>query len=150
MEYREETVDRKPFVGILHRGAYKDIGATWDKLFQVAGPMGWMGPDTTMAALYLDNPYEVPEADLRSYAAINKPAGFAKHADFENVDIGGGNYVIGRFIGPYSGLGDAWSEIVHHTSDDRWRRNGDVFEVYVHHDEANPSHCVTDLYVPVK
>lgn len=112
MEFRTETVGRQPFIAMLHKGAYNTIGSTWERVFAVAGPNGWSTPDTSMVAVYNDDPSEVAEDDLRSFACITKPAGFAGHEAFEEREVGGGSYLVGTYVGPYSGLGEAWNEIM--------------------------------------
>jgi len=148
MEFRTETVDKLPYIAMVHKGAYNTIGSTWEKLFQVAGPNGWAGPNTSMIAVYNDDPSEVDEANLTSYACISKPYGFEGREDFEEMEVGGGRYLIGTHNGPYSGLGDAWQTIMAE-SGDYGHREGDHFERYLVHDMENPEKCVTEIYVPI-
>jgi len=148
MDFRTETVERLPFIAMLHKGAYYSIGSTWERLFQTAGPNGWAGPDTSMVAVYNDDPSEVAEDELRSYACITKPSGFTGHDGFEEKEVGGGRYLVGTYTGEYSGLGEAWNEIMT-KGGEHGHRDGDHFEKYLVHDAENPEKCVTDIYVPI-
>jgi AraC family transcriptional regulator len=148
MDYRTETVERQPYISMLHKGAYHTIGSTWERLFQIAGPNGWATPETSMVAVYNDDPSEVAEEDLRSYACITAPGGFAGHDQFEEREVGGGKYLVGKYVGAYSGLGDAWNEIMAKAGE-HGHRDGDHFEKYLVHDEANPENSVTEIYVPI-
>jgi|SRR5688572_9814395 len=148
MEFRTETVERQPYIAMLHKGAYHTIGSTWEHVFQVAGPNGWAGPDTSMVAVYNDDPSEVAEEDLRSYACITRPAEFNGHDGFEPKDVGGGKYLVGTYLGEYSGLGEAWNEMMT-KGGEYGHRDGDHFEKYLVHDAENPQRCVTEIYVPI-
>jgi DNA gyrase inhibitor GyrI len=112
--------------------------------------MGWMGPDTVQVSLYLDNPEKTPEEQLRSYAAISEPAHFTPHDGIRNMDIGGGRYLVGRYVGAYTGLHQAWREMEQYVGGHIVRTDADEFEVYVVHDDQHPENCVTDLYVPIE
>lgn len=148
MDFRTETVERQPYIAMLHKGAYHTIGSTWERLFQIAGPNGWTTPETSMIAVYNDDHEEIAQEDLRSYACITAPGGFAGHDDFEEREVGGGRYLIGTYTGPYSGLVDAWQEVMA-KGDEYGHRDGDHFEKYLVHDSENPEKCVTEIYVSI-
>jgi AraC family transcriptional regulator len=148
MEFRTETIEKQPYIAMVHMGAYDTIGSTWEKLFQVAGPNGWANTNTSMIAVYNDDPSEVAEADLRSYACISKPYGFEGHDGFEEMEVGGGRYLIGKYVGPYSGLGEAWQAVTAEGGK-HGPRDGDCFEKYVVHDMENPEKCVTEIHIPI-
>lgn len=133
---------------MVHLGAYDTIGSTWEKLFSVAGTNGWAGPETSMIAIYNDDPAEVPAEQLKSYACITRPAGFEGHEGFEEKEAGGGHYLVGTYVGSYSGLGEAWNAMMGKAGE-QGHREGDHFEKYLVHDMENPEKCVTEIYVPI-
>jgi AraC family transcriptional regulator len=149
MEFRTEEFARRPMMAMAHKGAYHEIGDTWTKLFTAVGPLGWMGPDTFMAGIYLDDPQEVPEESLRSYACLTCPDGASAPEGMESREIGGGKYLIGRYVGAYSGLGDAWGEAMAEAGKHN-EREGECYEVYVTHDEEHPERSITDIYIPIE
>ena len=102
----------------------------------------------SMVAVYNDDPAEVDEAALTSYACISKPEGFAGHDAFEEMTVGGGRYLVGTFVGHYSGLGEAWQEAMAKAAT-YGHREGDHFEKYLVHDEQSPERSVTEIYVPI-
>lgn len=148
MEFRTENVDRKPFIAMAHHGAYDKIGSTWEKVFEVAGPKGWATPESEMVAVYNDDPSEVPEEQLKSYACISKPASFDAEEGFEARDVGGGTYLVAKYVGAYEGLGAAWNDAMTKAAE-HGHRDGDHFEKYLVHDAENPERCVTEICVPV-
>ena len=148
MEFRTEEVVQKPFISMVHRGAYHTIGSTWEKLFEVAGPNGWAGPTTEMVAVYNDDSSEVAEEQLTSYVCITEPDGFAGNDAFERMNVGGGKYLVGTYVGEYSGLGEAWQSMMA-KGGEHGHRDGDHFEKYLVHDMENPEKCVTEIYVPI-
>ena len=148
MEFRTENVDRKSFIAMVHHGAYDQIGSAWERVFEVAGPKGWATPETEMVAVYDDDPSEVPEDQLKSYACISRPASFDNEDGFESKDVGGGRYLVGTFVGAYAGLGKAWNETMAKAGEHE-HRDGDHFEKHLVHDAENPERCVTEIYVPI-
>lgn len=111
--------------------------------------MGWTGHDTAMIGVFLDDPREVPEDELRSFACISKPDAFEGHEGFENIDIGGGQFLIGNYIGPYDGLVGAWQETMAEAGKHDVRDADPCFERYLVHDDANPEKCITEIYIPI-
>ena len=148
MEFRIEETQPKRYIGMVHRGAYQNIGSTWEKVFETAGPKGWATPDTEMIGVYNDDPREVPEDELKSYACISEPREFTGHEGFEQMEIGGGKYLVGTHIGDYSGLGEAWQTVMTKAAE-HGHREADHYEKYLVHDMENPEKSVTEIYVPI-
>jgi AraC family transcriptional regulator len=59
--------------------------------------------------VYFDDPAAVPEADLRSLAAIAVKDEVAMPADFEQARLAAGRYAVLHHRGPYEGLPAAWA-----------------------------------------
>ncbi len=53
-----------------HRGSYDHIGQVFDRLMAWAGGQGLITPDSLFLGLYYSDPKTVPEAELRSAAAM--------------------------------------------------------------------------------
>ena len=101
-----------------------------------------------MIGVYNDDPREVPEANLKSYACITEPNGFESHEGFERMEVGGGKYLVGTHVGDYSGLGEAWQTVIEKAGE-HGHRDADHFEKYLVRDMENPEKSVTEIYVPI-
>lgn len=137
---------------LRHVGAYHRIGETFGRLGGIAGPAGLFGPDTTMLAIYHDDPETTPEAELRSDAGLtiaegrSLPDGLAEHR------IPAGRYACATHVGAYEGLADAWSQFM-----GRWLpqsghrvREGVCFEIYRNDPTRTPKEeLITEMYVPL-
>ena len=55
---------------VQHIGPYNRISDAFATLGQIAGPANLLGPNSTMLAIYHDDPETTPEAKLRSAAGI--------------------------------------------------------------------------------
>jgi AraC family transcriptional regulator len=137
---------------VHHTGPYDTISKAFARLGQLAGPAGIIRGDSKMIAVYHDDPESTPAAELRSDAAVSVPADAALPAGLDEGRIPGGTYAKTVHIGPYTGLGDAWSRFmgVWLPKSGRTLGGGAMFEVYKNTPEnAKPEELVTELYVSV-
>ncbi len=109
--------------------------------------------DTLLIGIYHDDPATTPEDKLRSDAAISVPSGTKLPAGLKEMVIPAGRYAHTTHLGPYDGLGDAWSGLRN-----KWLAKsgeqlggGMSYEVYRNTPmNAKPQELVTDLYLPLK
>jgi AraC family transcriptional regulator len=105
------TVQERPaqaLLGVPHRGSFMAIGRAFDLLYARIAAAGLGRPGMRMLALYFDDPAVVPEAELRSFAAV---AGCARPvADIGLVDstTAAGRYAVLDYIGPYASMRAAY------------------------------------------
>lgn len=138
-------------VALRHIGPYHEIGATFGKLWGMAMSQG-VPPGQGIAAYY-DDPESTPPNELRSDAAITVPPDFAGTPEgLTRIQIDGGKYAVARYVGPYSGLGEAWKWVY-----GEWLPQSGLtpapkvcFELYINHDEQHPENCVTEVCVPIE
>jgi AraC family transcriptional regulator len=152
IDMRVEIIDApaRRLAAVPHVGAYWAIGKAFAELAERAGAIGLLAGAQTVAVFY-DDPDTVPEADLRSTAAVIVPSD-AAIGDLEESSLPGGRYLRAEFIGEYGGLPEAWRAMyAKHIPDGGYElRDGVCFEIYVTaHGEVPPEQMRTDLYVPI-
>jgi AraC family transcriptional regulator len=135
---------------VPHEGPFWAIGKAFGELGGRVAGLGLAGCGHRVAVFY-DDPDTVPEADLRSIAAVIVAAD-AAIGDLEESSLPGGRYLRAEFIGEYGGLPEAWRTMYakHIPDGGHELRDGVCFEIYVTaHGEVPPEQMRTDLYVPI-
>lgn len=148
IDFREDLGRR--VVAMEHRGPYWQIGPVFGKIGAWAGQNGVA--HRSAVGIYYDNPEVTPLAELRSDAGLEVPKDFtSSDPEVHVVDLPAGQYAVGTYVGPYSGMGDAWGEFFRSLSETGREMECDPsFEVYLKHDEAAPENCVTELWQRVR
>jgi AraC family transcriptional regulator len=135
---------------VRHIGPYNQIPTAFERLNALAGPAGLLRPHTTMLALYHDDPDSVPQAELRSDAAIVVSGEAQLPEGLVEQRLSGGRYARTMHVGPYERLGDTWARFLGEwlpASGERMRESPS-FEIYVNNPmTAPPEELVTDIYI---
>jgi AraC family transcriptional regulator len=142
-----------PLAAIDHVGSYLEIGRAFDILFGWLGTRGLIGPDTRMVALYHDDPSAVPEAELRSSAAVVVEPGLAAEPPVRSLASRAGRYAVLRYKGPYVAMRPAYEWLF-----GRWLPqsgyepdDAPCFEQYLNSPRENPpAELLTDICLPLK
>jgi len=137
---------------VRHIGAYNRISEAFSTLGDIAGAAGLFGPDTMMLALYHDDPETTAESELRSDAGVTVAQGVSLPPGLTEQRIPAGRYARARYIGPYEGLGDAWSRFMSEwlPSTDERTSDGVSYEVYLNDpSDTAPEDLITDMYIPL-
>lgn len=138
---------------VRHEGPYPRISEAFARLGQVAGPAGLVRcPEAAMLALYHDDPETVPVDQLRSDAALTVDEDATIPEELDEIRVPAGRYATTTFVGPYTGLGDAWSKLVGGWLPSSGHRAADrpSFEIYRNNPgNAAPKDLVTELYFPI-
>ena len=88
-----------------------------------------------------DCPTDVPATELRSDAAVVVGADSVLPVDVDELIIPAGRYVRGVYIGPYSGLPDAWTAFSDNVRAAGYAIEGSTaLEMYV----SDPRSCPVD------
>lgn len=119
------------------------------------GPVSEFGPRSVIA-VYLDDPSQVAPADLRSDACVVLPpsvdAAALAGTGVSVREIRGGRFAVLRYVGPYSGLGQAWGRLMAESEAAglRFDITRECFEAYRNMPGMVPdAELVTDVYEPV-
>ncbi len=140
-------------VAVHHVGPYNRISEAFGKLGDIAHPAGIIGPDTTMIAIYHDDPETTPEDELESDAALVIPPTVPVPKGLTEITIPAGRYARTTHVGPYEKLPDAWARLMGDWLPRSGHRVGDgvSYEVYRNTPgNAAPDELITELYVPLR
>ena len=137
---------------LRHVGPYPQIGPVFDKLVGIAVVSGWFSlPEACTLLMTYDCPDTVPATELRSDAAVVVGPDSVLPVDVDELIIPAGRYVRGVYIGPYSGLADAWTAFSDNVRAAGYAVEGSTaLEMYV----SDPRSCPvdelrTELYLPL-
>jgi len=147
---RDEPARR--LVGLPHRGAYYEIGKCFEAfgaLCEVRSLWPQMGP---VAAIYYDNPDDVPEAELRSFAGgvfcdEGVPEGM------EEQQLSGGKTAVLTYKGPYSGISAAYHSLFGNWLPQSGEEPAEApcYEIYLNNPrEVAPEELLTEICLPLK
>lgn len=139
---------------VPHRGSYMKIGQAFETLFGTLGARNLLRPGLCMKGLFYSDPTAVPEAELRSAAAIVIPAAdFPVAPPLERAELRGGDYAVLRHKGPYSDMKAAYDWLYGEWLVQSGREAADapVFEDYLNNPrEVAPTELLTDICLPLK
>ena len=137
---------------LRHVGPYPQIGPVFDKLVGIAVVSGWFSlPEACTLLMTYDCPDTVPATELRADAAVIVGPDSVLPVDVDELIIPAGRYVRGVYIGPYSGLADAWTAFSDNVRAAGYTVEGSTaLELYV----SDPRSCPvdelrTELYLPL-
>lgn len=149
IEFREDETRR--LVGIRHVGPYHQIGEAFGRMGQWLANSGIEGAGP-MVGIYWDDPRTTPEAELRSDACVQIPAGVEVNDPSLTVtELQGGNRAYLRHHGSYAGLGDSWGALIGGTFAAGRKPNGPGYEVYLNDcTKVSEAELITDLFQPVE
>ncbi len=95
-------------LGVAHRGSFMAIGRAFDLLYARIASARLGRPGVRMLALYFDDPAVVPEAELRSFAAVAGCAIPVHDVGLETMQLTGGPHAVLNYIGPYASMRAAY------------------------------------------
>ena len=153
MEINVVTKPKTRYIGLAHKGAYNEIGNTFEKLMMMVGTQGipMNGPS---AAFYYDDPNETPAAELRSHAAIPVPADYKYDASvFDEILVPETKFASHVYKGPYTGIEGAWQQVmVHGIPDAGLESNGEFcMEQYLNDPrKEDPENYLTELLISIR
>lgn len=138
--------------GIAHRGPYMQVGRAFEVAFTRMAAQGLARPDMRWMAVYYDDPFAVPEAQLRSRAGMSLPPDRVSQPPLEPFTLGGGVCAVLRHQGPYSTMRSAYQWLYGHwlVQSGYAAADSPVFEEYLNNPRATPpEQLLTDIYLPL-
>lgn len=139
-------------LGLPHRGSYMRIGEAFERLGALAHGAGVV-PQGPMIGLYYDDPASVPEAQLRSFAAIEVAPGTAASGAIEARDLPGGPTASIVHKGPYAELPQAWDWFYGRWLPQSGHEPADApaYEIYLNDPrDTRPTELLTRIVVPLE
>lgn len=98
----------RPALGLVHEGAYNQIGRTFDKLFLALQADNLMPHVRGIFGRYVDDPEQVPTEKLRSHACVFVDQAGLATGSLEHLAAGGGTYAVLTYKGPYAAMQPAY------------------------------------------
>lgn len=150
VELREVPVLQ--LAGLAHHGPYMRIGKAFEMAHAALAGQGLHRPGTRWVAEYLDDPFLLPEAQLRSRAGLSLPAGAAFEAPLQAFSVGGGRCAVLRHQGPYATMHAAYQWLYGHWLVESGHTPADqpVFEEYLNNPrDVAPAELLTDIFLPL-
>lgn len=136
-----------------HRGAFEAIGGAFDRLMAWAGARGLIGPETRFIALYLDDPTSMPEAQLRSEAAITIGPEVVPEGEVGLREVPALRVAVLRHQGPYAELEAAYDQLYGAWLPGSGEEPADypVMEEYLNDCRSlPPAEWLTDILLPIR
>jgi AraC family transcriptional regulator len=138
--------------GMAHCGSYMQVGKAFAVAYTRMAAQGLARPDMRWMAVYLDDPFAVPEAQLHSRAGLSLPAACTLRPPLEPFTLGGCLCAVLRHQGPYATMRSAYQWLY-----GQWlvqsgfeAGNCPVFEEYLNNPRNTPpDQLLSDIYLPL-
>lgn len=103
-----KTLPARRLAAMPHAGAYPGIGQAFEKAGAVFATRGLGAHIQGMIGVFLDDPMDTPEPELRSFAGMIVAADFAVPAPLQVMLVPAGRHAVLTYQGPYAGLSAAY------------------------------------------
>lgn len=140
-------------VGLAHRGPYLHISKAFNRLFRYAHSAQLDEQISHVVGIYPDDPFLVPETQLRSTAALIFLEGIAVQAPLEAIATPAGLHAVLRHRGPYADmrLAYAWLYGEWLPQSGYLVSDAPVFELYLNHPkDTAPRDLLVDICLPIR
>jgi len=147
------TQDPIRLAGMPHKGAYYEIGRTFEQLSAVFSSRNLWAHSKGMVGVYFDDPNMVAEADLKSLAGTIVGPDFEMPDDLEEATLQGGPHAVIVFEGPYAGLKSAYDYLYGPWLDESCKEPADApsYEIYLNSPmDTAPDDLRTEICLPLK
>lgn len=147
------TLPTRPAVGLLHKGAFGQIGESFERLFSLMGAHGLTPHVRGPFGRYRDGPDGMAEADLRSHACAFTDVALQPPPPLEIFEVGGGTYAVLTYKGPYSAMKPAydWLFGVWLPTSGREPRDAHVLEINLNTPmNTAPADLLTEICLPLE
>ena len=148
-----KSIPRMRLAALEHRGSYMEIGKSFERLGALFSQGGLWGHSRGAAAVYYDDPSQVPEAELRSAAGMVVEESFTMPTDMREVWAGGTRCAVLCHKGPYSGLPAAYHALYADWLPASGEAVADMpsFEIYRNDPSDTPAEeLLTDICIPLQ
>jgi AraC family transcriptional regulator len=144
-----------PMTGVYveHRGSYLMISRAFDKVFRWAQAHDLMNHLTAVVGVYNDDPFSIPETQLRSRACLMFDHEVQLDPTVNRIEIPAGPCAVLRHRGPYADMRLAYQWLYGEWLPKSGREvaNIPVFEVYLNHPrDTAPADLLVDIYLPLQ
>jgi AraC family transcriptional regulator len=137
---------------IEHIGPYMEIGKAFGQLFDWLNARQLAASDVRVFGAFYDDPRQVAPEKLRSCAAAVVNGAFEMEPPVKRSELGGGEYAVLRYKGPYSGLMPNYDYLYNEwlPKSGRQLRSAPSYEEYVNDPrDTPPEELLTDIFIPL-
>lgn len=146
-------VPPRRLAALPHQGAYPEIARAFQSVYAIIGARGLFPHVGPGIAIYHDDPASLPEAELRSHAAVTLAEGTAVPDGLEPYNLPGGPVAVLTYKGPYSALPGIYDYLY-----SSWLPNSEAepsqhpsYEVYLNDPtDTAPEDLLTELCIPLQ
>lgn len=152
MEITIKRLDPVRVVFARHVGPYDQVGGTWGMLYCWAGPRGLLRSKATAFGVAYDDPDVTPADRIRYDACITVDTLVEPEGEVGLQQVGGGDYAVGRHVGPYSDLPKSYARIFGEwlSQSGREARSAPALEFYRNDPTSTPPEkLITDIHIPL-
>lgn len=137
---------------IPHQGRYTEVGKAFETLTALISTRNLWPHMRGMIGVYLDDPENTAEVELRSFAGAALSAEAPIDDPLEEMHLPAGRYAVMHYKGPYSGLEAAYKHLYGVWLPQSGEETGDhpPIEVYLNApQDTAPDDLLTDVCVPL-
>ena len=152
-EVKVEDAPERRLAAMAHVGAYNGVSKSYEKVAAVFTIRDLWKHARGMVGIYYDDPSTVPEAELRSYAAVELADDVVVPDPLEEVLIRGDESAVLVMQGAYTGLQEAYEWLYGQWLPQSGRMPADQpsYEVYLNSPmDTAPADLLTQIYVPLQ
>lgn len=149
----ERFVPAVRLAGVEHRGSYMLVGKAFETAYTRMAAQGLATPQSRWLAVYLDDPFAVPEGQLASRAGLSLPEGADPQPPLAAFTLGGCDCAVLRHRGPYATMRAAYQWLYGDwlVRSGREAADAPVFEEYLNNPrDTAPADLLTDIFLPLK
>lgn len=151
-EVEIRSVPRVRVAGLTHRGSYMGIGKAFEMSLVSLSALGQVSTNSRWLAEYQDDPFAIPQAQLRSRAGLSVAEDWQVPRPLVAFELGGGRCAVLRHRGPYANMRAAYQWLFGHWLVQSGACAGDapVFEEYLNNPrDTAPADLMTDVFLPL-
>jgi AraC family transcriptional regulator len=148
-----EDAPERRLAAMAHVGAYNGVSKSYEKVAAVFTIRDLWKHARGMVGIYYDDPSTVPEAELRSYAAVELADDVVVPDPLEEVLIRGDESAVLVMKGAYTGLQEAYEWLYGQWLPQSGRMPADQpsYEIYLNSPmDTAPADLLTQIYVPLQ
>jgi len=152
-EVKVEDAPEQRLAAMAHVGAYNGVSKSYEKVAAVFTIRDLWKHARGMVGIYYDDPSTVPEAELRSHAAVELADDVVVPDPLEEVLIRGDESAVLVMQGAYTGLQEAYEWLYGQWLPQSGRMPADQpsYEVYLNSPmDTAPANLLTQIYVPIQ
>jgi AraC family transcriptional regulator len=138
--------------GMNHQGSYMRIGKAFEQAYSSAAKQGLVWKGMRWLAVYDDDPFAVPEAQLRARAGFSLQPMTVASPPLMTFTIGGCACARLRHRGPYATMRASYEWLYGHwlVRSGRESANAPAFEEYLNNPrDTAPADLLTDIFLPL-